>query len=144
MPRRWRVYRRLRKASIFECFPYVCPEPVLGKWIFLVYHFKWRKRKERCVFLTCIQSVDKFPIVAATLACFATARNHNNLFSNCLLWSTRACLGKRPRRSSKRGAERGLFSVRTRGGVGEGWVLQETSSLFLSFSYVCPEPVLVK
>ena len=30
-------------ASFVECFPYVCPEPVLERWSFLV-RTEWRKR----------------------------------------------------------------------------------------------------
>jgi hypothetical protein len=28
----------------FECFPYVCPEPVLVKSSFLYINYKWRKK----------------------------------------------------------------------------------------------------
>jgi hypothetical protein len=51
-------YKRKRVSlSLFECFPYGCPEPVLAKMIIL--STKWRKKTR---FLTClIALVREFP-----------------------------------------------------------------------------------
>ena len=121
-----------RTITLFECFPYVCPEPVLVKWCIL-YSYEWRKKwrfSQRSRRGRGRRSRMGWPV---------RKRSSFLKFPPCL---SRACLGKKIVHILYMALK---DRVHTPSSTTTAIKIQKTG-LFLSarFASVCPEPVWVK